>query len=194
MSGTLAIGAVAAVTFLAMEAIARAAHRYLMHGPLWFIHKTHHQPRRGWFELNDIFGLAFTALSVALMFDGPAAQPYLFAVGAGMAAYGVAYFLVHDILVHRRVRHLFVPRRGYLHRVYQAHRLHHAARRRDGAVAFGFIIPPGPERLAAQRRRLRATKAVRPRPVVTAAPAAPRPGVSGAQYGDSQVVYRPPLN
>ena len=57
--------------------------------------------------------------------------PLLWA-GLGMAGYGLVYFLVHDVLVHRRVAHGFVPRNGYLRRIYQAHRLHHATHGKDG--------------------------------------------------------------
>jgi beta-carotene 3-hydroxylase len=43
-----------------------------------------------------------------------------------------------------------VPRSGYLRRVYQAHRLHHALETKEGAVSFGFVYAPPPERLKAE--------------------------------------------
>jgi beta-carotene 3-hydroxylase len=49
------------------------------------------------------------------------------------------YFFMHDGLVHQRWLFKYVPRKGYLKRVYQAHRLHHAVKGRDGCVSFGFI-------------------------------------------------------
>jgi hypothetical protein len=30
-----------------------------MHGFLWVLHKSHHEPRKGAFELNDLFGFIF---------------------------------------------------------------------------------------------------------------------------------------
>ena len=30
-----------------MELVAWVTHRYLMHGPLWFLHASHHRPREG---------------------------------------------------------------------------------------------------------------------------------------------------
>ena len=33
-----------------MELVAYLTHRFLMHGPLWFLHESHHRPREGWFE------------------------------------------------------------------------------------------------------------------------------------------------
>ena len=135
-------------SFAAMEACAWLTHRYIMHGPLWFIHKSHHRPRQGWFELNDVFGLLFAAIATPLIYFGQQGQPVLLGLGLGMVGYGIAYFLVHDVLVHRRVGHRFTPARGYLRRVHQAHHMHHAARERDGAVSFGFLVAPRPEKLA----------------------------------------------
>jgi len=137
-----------AMSFAAMEACAWLTHRYIMHGPLWFIHKSHHRPRRGWFEMNDVFGLLFAAIAAPLFYYGLQGEPVLLGMGLGMTGYGIAYFLVHDVLVHRRVGHRFTPARGYLRRVHQAHHMHHAVRERDGAVSFGFLVAPAPHVLA----------------------------------------------
>jgi beta-carotene 3-hydroxylase len=51
-----------------------------------------------------------------------------------------------------------VPRRGYLRRLIQAHRLHHAVMSRGGAVSFGFLIAPDPVALHAELKRLRAER------------------------------------
>ena len=32
-------------TILAMEGVAYVAHRWVMHGPGWFLHASHHRPR-----------------------------------------------------------------------------------------------------------------------------------------------------
>src|SRR3546814_3823050 len=60
-------------------------------------------------------------------------------VGAGIAAYGAIYFGFHDLIVHKRVSHPYVPRSSYMKRIVQAHRLHHAVETKDGAVSFGFL-------------------------------------------------------
>jgi beta-carotene 3-hydroxylase len=135
--------------FFGMEVMAWATHKYLMHGPLWFLHESHHRPRESWFELNDLFGVVFSIVTIGLILVGALAYPPLLWAGLGMAGYGLVYFLFHDVLVHHRVEHDFVPRHGYLRRIYQAHRLHHATHGRDGAVSFGFLYAPPPETLAA---------------------------------------------
>ena len=58
------------VTVAAMEGVAYAAHRWVMHGPGWFLHKSHHRPRQGWFELNDLYGFIFAVPSIALIYVG----------------------------------------------------------------------------------------------------------------------------
>ncbi|HKJ63022.1 MAG TPA: sterol desaturase family protein [Hyphomicrobiales bacterium] len=147
------------VVFIGMEGVAWALHRYVMHGFLWILHESHHRPRNSWFELNDLFGLFFTAVSIGLFIGGTFYYTPLLFAGLGMTAYGFVYFMIHDVLVHRRVAHGFVPKNGYLRRVYQAHRLHHAVPGKDGAVSFGFVYAPPPEKLAAKLKN-RAAEAI----------------------------------
>lgn len=48
----------------------------------------------------------------------------------------------------------YVPRSGYLKRLYQAHRMHHAVEGKDGAVTFGFLYAPPVAALKQQLRQL----------------------------------------
>ncbi len=137
----LAIGIVG-LTVVAMELVAFGVHKYLMHGPGWGWHRSHHEPRSGWFEKNDLYGLIFAALSLLLFSVAADRWPMLWWVGLGMAVYGLLYAFVHDGLVHRRFPFAGVPRGGYLKRLVQAHRLHHAVKERDGGVSFGFLYAP----------------------------------------------------
>jgi beta-carotene 3-hydroxylase len=139
-----------------MEPVAHLSHRYLMHGPLWCLHASHHLPRQGVLEKNDLFAVFFSAPSILLIYLGTNGYPFALWVGVGIAAYGLCYFLFHDLLVHRRVDHGYRPAGGYLRRLVHAHRLHHASRQRDGAVSYGFLVAPPPERL---RERMRALEA-----------------------------------
>jgi beta-carotene 3-hydroxylase len=74
--------------FASMEAVAWLMHKYLMHGPLWVLHESHHRPRTGWFEKNDLFGIFFSIPSIILIYLGTHGTPALLAVGLGMTAYG----------------------------------------------------------------------------------------------------------
>lgn len=139
-----------------MEAVAYFTHKYVMHGFLWSLHESHHMPRKGRFEKNDLFAVFFGLPSIVLIYLGVSAYSPLLWVGLGMTAYGFVYFLFHDVLVHRRIRHRYKPKSGYLKRVVHAHYMHHATRERDGAVSFGFVYAPPLEKLKQERARLRA--------------------------------------
>jgi beta-carotene 3-hydroxylase len=148
-------GAILLGTFFLMEGIAWATHKYVMHGFLWSLHRSHHEPREGHFELNDWFGVFFSFVAIGLLvwaWQGGPSEAY--AVGAGVTAYGIVYFLVHDVLVHRRLALRINPRKGYLRRIYQAHRMHHAVEGRDGCVSFGFVFAPSAEHLRNELKRL----------------------------------------
>lgn len=124
-------------SFIAMEFFSYIAHRFIYHGALWFIHKSHHAPRKGMFELNDLFPLILAASTIALMMYG-FAQPNradIIAASIGISAYGLLYFTVHDLYVHRRMKSLTfaVP---YLKKVKKAHMLHHM----HGHEPFGLLV------------------------------------------------------
>ncbi|KKC26038.1 sterol desaturase family protein [Sphingomonas sp. SRS2] len=132
---------IALVTVFAMEAVAYCVHRFVMHGVGWVLHRSHHEPRTGFWEHNDLFGILFAGISMAMISVSSAADQ-LFWVGIGMACYGLLYFLVHDGLVHRRFRFVGPPRSGYLSHLVRAHHMHHAVKTRDGAISFGFLYAP----------------------------------------------------
>ena len=142
------------MTVIAMELIAAAVHRYVMHGWGWGWHKSHHQPDGRRFERNDLYAILFAALSLMLFIAG-GSWPPLWWAGLGMVAYGLLYAVMHDGLVHRRFPFPRTPRRGYLKRLAQAHRLHHSVRERDGTVSFGFLYAPPVSKLIGRLRTQR---------------------------------------
>lgn len=138
-------------TVVAMELAAMAVHRFIMHGPGWRWHESHHHQHSGLLEKNDLYAVVFAAISVSLFAAGNRV-PVLWWVALGMVIYGLLYALLHDVLVHQRIRFPRQPRRGYLKRLVQAHRLHHAVREREGAVSFGFLYAPPVAKLVSEVR------------------------------------------
>lgn len=138
-----------------MEAFAWWAHKYVMHGWGWGWHKSHHEPHDDKLEKNDLYVLVFASLSILMFLIGTLYWMPLFWIALGTTTYGMLYFLAHDGLVHQRWPFRYVPRKGYLKRLYQAHRLHHAVKGKDGCVSFGFIWSPPVEKLKAELRRNR---------------------------------------
>jgi beta-carotene 3-hydroxylase len=139
-------------TAACMEGVAYAVHRWIMHGRLgWAWHRSHHEHgHASAFETNDLYAVILAAVTVGLFVLGSRWWPPLWWVAVGMSVYGCIYFVVHDGLVHQRWPFRVVPRRGYLRRLYQAHRLHHAVEGRDGCVSFGFAYAPAVDTLKSQ--------------------------------------------
>ncbi|WP_260927978.1 sterol desaturase family protein [Novosphingobium sp. 9] len=149
----------------AMELVAWASHKYVMHGFGWAWHRDHHEPHDNLLEKNDLYALVGAGISIGMfalgsplvmggLFGLPAWWPGTW-IGLGVLIYGVIYTLIHDGLVHQRYFR-WVPKRGYAKRLVQAHRLHHATIGKEGGVSFGFVIARDPavlkRELAAQRR------------------------------------------
>jgi beta-carotene 3-hydroxylase len=141
--------------FVGMEVVAYLAHKFVMHGPLWSLHRSHHVPHDHALERNDWFGVFFALPSIVLIWVGTNVYAPALWIGLGMTAYGAAYFIFHDVIVHRRLKVPYKPAGGYLQRITQAHRMHHATRERDGAVSFGFLYAPTLDRLKARREAAR---------------------------------------
>lgn len=150
--------AIVLLTVVFMEFFAWWVHRYVMHGIGWGWHASHHAPREGLFEKNDLYALVSAGIAIALIWFGMQGHAVPLWIGVGMTVYGVLYFIAHDGLVHQRWPLRITPRRGYFKRLYQAHRLHHAVSSRDGAVSFGFLWAPPPQRLREELQMLRAQR------------------------------------
>lgn len=129
------------LSFIGMELVSWLIHRYIMHGPLWNIHKTHHQHSGSWLELNDVFTIFFGSLAVIFLVVGLEQHNMaLTGTGAGITLYGLTYFVVHDILIHRRIRLFGRVKHPFLRALSEAHQDHHKSRERDGSTSFGLLL------------------------------------------------------
>jgi beta-carotene 3-hydroxylase len=127
------------LTIAGMEALSWFIHKYLFHGPLWFIHKTHHQQRHGWFELNDIFSIGFAVLSLWLMWQGRNTFNAGFFIGLGITVYGLIYFIFHDWFIHNRFK-AFKTTNCYLLSIRRAHKIHHKSTEKLPSEEFGLLV------------------------------------------------------
>lgn len=127
-----------------MEGVAWATHKYVMHGFLWVLHEDHHRPRGRGFQKNDLFAVFFAAPSVLFFLWGSGSGGWAAsAAGAGMALYGLGYFLFHDVMFHKRVRWLRLKASTrYLRRIVRAHADHHQTFGRGESRSFGFLYAP----------------------------------------------------
>jgi beta-carotene 3-hydroxylase len=143
------------VTISAMEFVAWAAHKYIMHGWGWAWHRDHHEPHDRFLEKNDLFGLIGATAAIGLFTYGYYYSLALWWVAMGITAYGVIYTLIHDGLVHQRYFR-WVPKSGYAKRLVQAHKLHHATLGKEGGVSFGFVFARDPAVLKQELKMQRA--------------------------------------
>ena len=129
--------------YIGMEGVAWLAHKFIMHGPLWSWHKDHHQPRPGkHFQTNDLFFLVFAIPGFSCLAIGLEGLTWPFWVGLGITCYGLTYFLVHDLLIHRRTSWFGLPRTKYFQAVHRAHRAHHRNPHRQKGHSFGMLLFP----------------------------------------------------
>ncbi len=132
------------ITFLCMEGITWLTHKYVMHGFLWYLHEDHHQPKyNSFFEKNDAFFLFFAIPSALLFYFGLNPQiNFLFFIGLGILFYGIAYFLVHDVIIHRRFKWFNKVQWRYLQALRKGHKVHHKHLGKEDGECFGLLYVP----------------------------------------------------
>ncbi|MFN4299228.1 MAG: carotene hydroxylase [Thermaurantimonas sp.] len=132
---------VALVTFVAMEYVAWAAHKYLMHGPLWVLHRDHHIKEPGFFEKNDAFFLIFAIPSwLCIMLGLMYSNNWSVSIGAGIALYGIAYFIVHEVYIHQRFKWLKPSKNLYFAAILRAHKMHHKHLVKNPGESYGMLF------------------------------------------------------
>lgn len=131
-------------TFILMEGLTWLIHKYVMHGFLWKLHKDHHDhSNQGHFEKNDSFFFIFALPAIALMYAGSIQQfNFLFYIGIGITIYGFAYFMVHDVFIHQRIKFLRNSENPYLQAIRRAHKQHHKHISKENGECFGFLWVP----------------------------------------------------
>jgi len=129
------------LTFLAMEGITWLTHRYVMHGFLWYLHRDHHQKGPGFFEKNDAFFLIFAIPSWLCIMLGLQNHNYpVTAIGFGIALYGLAYFIVHEVIIHQRIKWFTRSNNSYIRSIRWAHKMHHKHLDKHEGESFGMLL------------------------------------------------------
>lgn len=131
---------IALLTFFIMEGITWLTHKYIMHGFLWILHKDHHQPHGHILEKNDAFFLIFAIPSWLCIMLGLKHQHYIAAaIGFGIALYGVAYFLIHEVIIHQRIKWFTRSKQKYFRVIRWAHKMHHKHLDKPDGESFGML-------------------------------------------------------
>lgn len=131
------------ISFFGMEFMAWFSHKYIMHGLLWSVHEDHHRPHQKRFEKNDLFFLIFAIPSwLCIMLGLINSIGVVVAVGFGIMLYGFIYFLVHDVLIHRRFKWFDNTNNRYFRAIRKAHKVHHKNMDKEDGRCFGMLIVP----------------------------------------------------
>jgi beta-carotene 3-hydroxylase len=130
------------LTFCFMELAAWLLHKYVMHGFLWSLHEDHHIYNKDqvW-EKNDCFAFFFAVPSFLLiLIDSFRGIPLLGAIGFGIMGYGVVYFLVHEVIIHRRLVLFGRINHWYIQAINSAHKVHHSIQGKKNSSNLGMLF------------------------------------------------------
>jgi beta-carotene 3-hydroxylase len=61
-------------------------------------------------------------------------------IGAGIAMYGFAYFVVHEIIIHQRFKLFSRSNNRYIRAIRWAHKMHHKHIGKEHGESFGMLI------------------------------------------------------
>ena len=131
-------------TFVIMEGMAWATHKYVMHGFLWNLHADHHKKDHdSWWERNDTFFIFYALVSIScfLMWRFQDVW-YTLPIGLGILAYGITYFMVHDIFIHQRFKMFRNANNWYAKGIRRAHKIHHKHIGKTDGECFGMLFVP----------------------------------------------------
>lgn len=131
-------------TYIAMEFMAWFTHKYIMHGFLWSLHKDHHhKDHDSWFERNDAFFIFYAIVSMVCFFLWETTSFWQgLPIGLGIFAYGLSYFIVHDIFIHQRFKLFRNANNWYAKGVRRAHKMHHKHLGKEDSECFGMLFVP----------------------------------------------------
>ena len=131
------------LTFFTMEFVAWFTHKYIMHGILWNVHLDHHQvDKTKKIQKNDYFFLIFALPSMLSIILGSINSNYFLYIGIGIALYGFAYFIVHEIIIHQRIKIFRNTNSKYIRAIKRAHKIHHKNIGKEDGESFGMLIVP----------------------------------------------------
>ena len=132
-------------TFILMEGVAWAMHKYVMHGLAWYLHEDHHTRSHhdSFFERNDTFFIFFSVLSILSFSLWAMYASYIFlGIGVGICIYGATYFIIHDLFIHQRIKIWRHTKNPYLKALRRAHRTHHKHKGKEDGECFGMLWVP----------------------------------------------------
>lgn len=130
--------------FILMEGVAWFTHKYIMHGALWNLHRDHHSPdHHSFLQKNDSFFLFFAIPGIVGLLVGlQQGLNFYFWAGLGITLYGFAYFFIHDVFIHQRIKFFRNSNWIYFRALRKAHKVHHKHLGKEDGECFGMLFVP----------------------------------------------------
>src|ERR1700712_4729142 len=66
-------------------------------------------------------------------------QYWMICIGAGFTLYGLAYFLVHEVIIHQRFKWFTRSNNTYVRSIRWAHKMHHKHLDKHDGESFGML-------------------------------------------------------
>jgi beta-carotene 3-hydroxylase len=67
---------------------------------------------------------------------------YKMYIGIGITLYGIAYFFVHEVVIHQRLKFFTRTKNRYLLALRRAHKVHHKHLGKEDGECFGMLYVP----------------------------------------------------
>jgi beta-carotene 3-hydroxylase len=94
-------------------------------------------------DFFDVFFLIYAIPSwLGIMFGSMNGFDFKFYIGIGILAYGIAYFLVHEVIIHQRFKWFSKSNNWYVKGIKRAHKIHHKNIGKYEGENFGMLIVP----------------------------------------------------
>ena len=78
---------------------------------------------------------------------------FKFFIGLGIFAYGLSYFIVHDIMIHQRFKFMKNTKIKYLIGLRKGHKVHHKHLGKEDGECFGMLYVPKKYFIEARKMR-----------------------------------------
>ena len=91
---------------------------------------------------NDWFFMIFAIPGSGLILLNSIDLSASFFIGIGITLYGIAYFVVHEIFIHQRIKILKHTNSRYLKGIRRAHKVHHKSLYKEDGSCFGMLFVP----------------------------------------------------
>jgi beta-carotene 3-hydroxylase len=65
---------------------------------------------------------------------------WVVSIGFGIALYGLAYFIVHEVIIHQRFKWFSRSNNRYIRSIRRAHKMHHKHLDKHEGESFGMLL------------------------------------------------------